>query len=187
MSRLNARCSPILTLYIMFLFLRCWSPMSPQIQTTTRVWQISLTSIHSTVSLLAGSRYRQSFYNNHIVNLLHVNNWSVCFLDRPTISQVSCRRLPPFYFDYRLTDIGDSRQLRKKYKQTSYFEMYAYNCNPRRTLRIYPLFLLCNPSLGISTWQEVFSTFYWTVYTAERLPPSGHSVYTADRLQPSGL
>ena len=34
--------------------------------------------------------------------------------------------------------------------------MYAYNCNPRRTLLgIYPLFLLCNPTLGPSTWQEV--------------------------------
>ena len=44
----------------------------------------------------------------------------------------------------------------KTHKQTSYFEMYAYNCNPRRTiLGIYPLFLLCNPTLEISTWHEV--------------------------------
>jgi len=27
---------------------------------------------------------------------------------RPVISQASCRRLPAFYFDYRLTDIGDN-------------------------------------------------------------------------------
>jgi len=36
--------------------------------------------------------------------------------------------------------------------------MYAYNCNPRLTLfGIYPLFLLCNPSLELSTWQEVIN------------------------------
>ena len=43
------------------------------------------------------------------------------------------------------------------------FQAYACNCNPRRTLpEIYPLFLVCNPSLKLSTWQEVIA-FYWTL------------------------
>ena len=57
---------------------------------------------------------------------------------RPAISQASCRRLPAFQFDYRLTGIGDNFAGNYvKYKQTSYSEMYAFNCNQRRTL---PLF-----------------------------------------------
>ena len=52
----------------------------------------------------------------------------------------------------------------------------------------YTPFVLCNPSLGISTWQEVIDFLLDTLYsrhvTAEWV---GHSVYTADRLQLSWL
>ena len=43
--------------------------------------------------------------------------------------------------------------------------MNAYNCNPRRTiLGIYSLFLLCNPSLELSTWQGVIDFLLDTQY-----------------------
>ena len=62
-----------------------------------------------------------------------------------------------FQFDYLLTGIDDNFAGNYlKHKQTSYFEMYAYNCNPRLTLLgIYHLFVLCNSSLGLFTWQEI--------------------------------
>ena len=72
-----------------------------------------------------------------------------------------------FQFDYRLTGIDDNFAGNYlKHKQTSYFEMYAYN--PRCTLLgIYPLFVLCNPSLRLSTWQEIIDVLLDT-----------HSVYS---------
>ena len=45
---------------------------------------------------------------------------------RPAFSQASCRRLPAFYFDYRLTGIGDNiaGNYVKKYKQTNYLYIF---------------------------------------------------------------
>ena len=60
----------------------------------------------------------------------------------------SCTRLPAYRHWWQYC-----RQLRKKYKHISYIEMYAFNCNPWRTiLGIYPLFFLFNPSLELFTW-----------------------------------
>ena len=44
---------------------------------------------------------------------------------KPAISQASCWRLPALQF------LQASNYV--KYKQTSYYYMYAYNCNPRGT------------------------------------------------------
>jgi len=73
-------------------------------------------------------------------HLSYVRTCTLLLLRRPAISETPYRRLPVFYFDYRHW-WQYCRQLRKTYKQTSYFEMYAYNCNPRRSiLGIYRLF-----------------------------------------------
>ena len=49
------------------------------------------------------------------------------------------------------------------------FQMYACYCNPQRTLHeIYPLFLVCKPSLELSTLQEVIDFLLDSVYTANQ-------------------
>ena len=48
----------------------------------------------------------------------------------------------------------------------------ACNCNPQRTLpEIYRLFLVCKPSLELSTWQEVIDFLLDTVYTTNQFKP----------------
>ena len=59
------------------------------------------------------------------------------------------------------------------------FHVYACNCNRRRTLpEIYCLFLVCKPSLKLSTWQEVLGKVHVKADILETMSIFKNKTYT---------